>query len=542
MTINRDTSHLIFDNTEAGFTRYRKISLIVLFGMVVFWFSLGGMSLWDNDEPIYAEIAKEMVQSGHWLTPMFNHELWFCHPPFYMWLTAGACRLFEASEWSARFFPTLFAILGLIVVYRFASYLWNRQAGFLSAFVLGSSLQYLVQGRMATMDTMLNTFLLLAIFSGWRALLEKKKAWWYSFFIFCALATISKGLFGIAYPIFILGLFLIFRRENAAELKKAPWISGIGLYLLIAAPWFIYESLVFGKAFLYPVFYFYTFKRVVSPILNQSGPIYYYIPILLLGFFPWSGFLPCIAARSWRDRFDPKIFFLSMWGLSTFLLFTFVNTKLPNYIFFLYPPLAMLIGNYWEKLSRKELLTGILFAFALLGLLTIGLDLLGSRKLLLGELHGYLGNLLPILGIFPIGLLLAFIWSFRTRPNKAVFFILVFTVTLFWVTLLFRFSPVVELYKPMKPMALELKRYLAASPASVLAYHVPGTASLTFYSDTSMTNVDNPELFLSYWKKEKLYAFINESTLQNLEPEIKPYRLLAKRRTLRLISNFNPTP
>jgi len=512
---------------------------LIVIGAALFWFFLNSTTLWDNDEPIYAEIAKEMVQSGHWLTPMFNHETWFCHPPLYMWLTAGAFRVFGWNELTARLFPTLFAILGLLMVYRFASTLWNRETGFLSALALGSSLQYLVQGRMATMDTMLNTFLLIAIYFGWRGITDSKEKWWILFFISCAMATITKGVFGLAYPVFILGLFL-WASGRLNKIKPIPWFKGLSLYLLIAAPWFIYESWRFGDSFLYPVFYFYTFKRVVTPILRQSGPIYYYIPILFLGFFPWSGFLPCIAARSWRDRKDEKVLFLSLWGLSTFLLFTLVNTKLPNYIFFLYPPLAMLIGHYWDKLSRKELVSGVVFIFALLGLLTVGLNVLGTRKLLSGELQGYLNNLFPLLGILLAGLAVCFVFGFRENRNRAVFFTLVVSVALFWFALLAWFSPIVEAYKPMKPVALELKHYRAIFPAPVIAYHVAGTASLIFYSDSTMANVDSPELFLSLWRKQKAYAFVDEKTLERLRDSIKPYHLLATRRTLRLISNFNP--
>lgn len=200
----------------------------------------------------------------------------------------------------------------------------------------------------------------------------------------------------------------------------------------------------------------------------------------------------------------------------------------------------MLIGYYWDKLTRKELIGGVVCTFLLLMLLTVGLEALGSRKLLTKELHGYLSNLLPLLGILLIGLVVALILSLKAKRNQSVFYTLVITVALFWLALLSQFSPIVESYKPMKPMALELKQLRSVYPAPVIAYHVAGTASLIFYSDTPMANVDTPELFLLLWRKQKAYAFIDEKTLASLDESIKPYHLIAARRTLRLISNFNP--
>lgn len=201
MTIDKQA---VLERNRVSWSKSRKplLFLILAMGFVLFYAVAGTTSLWDNDEPTYAEIAKEMVVSGHWLTPMFNHEVWFCHPPLYMWLTAGIFKVLGPHELSARFFPCLFALLGMLFLFHWGSRWWNEKVGFMAAIILGTSLQYLVQGGMATMDTMLLGFLLLAFYAAWKGFETRKLNWWMLFFVACGLATLAKGVFGIAYPLF----------------------------------------------------------------------------------------------------------------------------------------------------------------------------------------------------------------------------------------------------------------------------------------------------------------------------------------------------
>lgn len=510
-------------------------------GILLFCTALGKTSLWANDEPTYAEIAKEMMQSGNWLTPMFNHQVWFCHPPLYMWLTGFTFKFFGWNEITARIFPCIFAILGLFIVYQLASDFWNRETGFLSAVVLATTLQYLIQGRMATMDTMLNAFLLASFYSGWKALetgSDSRKKWWNFFFLSCAIATLAKGIFGLAYPLLIFGIYLLAKGE-ISRWKEIPWVRGLFLYFLIAAPWFLYETLRYGKDFFSQVFYFYTFKRVVSPILQQSGPIYYYLPVLFFGFFPWSGFLPALSVKAVSLRKDRKIFFLFLWALVTFIFFTLVNTKLPNYIFFLYPPLSMLLAYFWMQFRRREFFAATGLILLILALLAYGLRIVILQKVTWQAAGSHFPQMYFILGILAAGSILAFLLELAGK-RKAAFYALALSVCIFWLTSMTKFSPVIEEYKPMKPLANELEKYLHLSPAPVVVYHVSGAVSLLFYDSLSFITLDRREDFLQHWRKEKIYGFLPDRELRRLELEMKPLRRLKHLQTIWLVSNFNP--
>jgi 4-amino-4-deoxy-L-arabinose transferase-like glycosyltransferase len=514
--------------------------ILILAGVFLFFTAIASTSLWDNDEAIYSEIAKEMEEKNHWMTLMFNHHPWFCHPPLYMWCTAFLFKFFGASEFTARFFPAVFSILGLLAVFEFASFLWDRTTGFFAAVILATSLQYLVQGRMATMDSMLLCFLTLAFYTAWRGFEEKKKIWWRLFFLCASLATLTKGVFGLVYPIFIFGIFFLLQKEVREKTKEIPWFEGLGIYFVISVPWFAYESIKYGNLFLYKVFYYFTYERVLTPVLNQAGPWYYYIPILLFGFLPWSGFLPALFLKSWENRTNRSIFFLSVWVSATFIFFTLVQTKLPNYIFFLYPPLAMLLARFFQSFSRWEKALGVFLTLAVVSGLWGGLEILAFKKLLPRELSGYMSHLLPIVMILAGGVFLALLASLWVKREKVMFSLLAISISVFWLTLNITFSPIAESYKPMKPLAEKLYLYRQKMPEPVMAYHVAGTASLIFYGNTAIKTISRQKNFLFRWRHEKSYCFIEKGELIKLKKKMNPYWILGEKRTLCLLTNFNP--
>jgi len=346
-----------------------------------------------------------------------------------------------------------------------------------------------------------------------------------------------KGFSGLPIPFFIFGLYFTLKREPKKMIHEIPWGKGLPLYLVIAAPWFVYETFTHGNAFLYQVFYFYTFKRVVSSILNQAGGWYYYFPVLLLGFLPWSGFLPALGFKAWHGRKDEKVFFLGFWAVVTFIFFSFVHTKLPNYIFFLYPPLALLLAYFWESFSKKELISGSLLSLLFVGLLVTAVHMFAQKKLLPQEIVGNLNQVTPVLDILMVGCLISFLTALF-KQRALVFSGLALTMSVFWLVLHFNYTGIVESYKPMKPLAETLATYRTKTPAPVLAYHVPGTASLIFYSNAPINNVNDPDAFLTLWKTEKYYGFLEEKTLVALGNRLKPYRLIDHKRTLYLIANF----
>ena len=184
--------------------RIEKGSLLVLAIIVAFniFFGLGSIPLLDPDEPVYAETAREMIQFNDYLSPRIYNEYWFDKPPMYYWLVAGSMHVFGDSEFAARFPAAVMAFLTVIMLYCSVTRLFNEKAGFWSALVLATSVQFFYLGKAAVTDTTLVFFLTGALL----CYLHKK---YWLMYVCMALATVTKGPIGIVFPGAIIFLHIL---------------------------------------------------------------------------------------------------------------------------------------------------------------------------------------------------------------------------------------------------------------------------------------------------------------------------------------------
>jgi len=139
------------------------LCILVLLCTFLFVFKLGDSPLWNNDETIYSEMAKEMIKLGDWITLHFNYQIQFDKPPLYLWLIALTFRFFGWNEFTARLWSSIFGIGGVVVVYFLGKNIFDRKTGFLAGLILATSLQYIVQSRLVTHDAALSCFISLAL-------------------------------------------------------------------------------------------------------------------------------------------------------------------------------------------------------------------------------------------------------------------------------------------------------------------------------------------------------------------------------------------
>ena len=213
--------------------RIEKGSLLVLAIIVAFniFFGLGSIPLLDPDEPVYAETAREMIQFNDYLSPRIYNEYWFDKPPMYYWLVAGAIHVFGDGEFAARFPAALMAFLTVIMLYCSITRLFNERAGFWSALVLATSVQFFYLGKAAVTDTTLLFFLTGSL------LCYLHKQYWLMY-VCMALATVTKGPIGIVFPGAIIFLHILCTGQWQ-RLFKMHCLRGLLLYFFIAAPWYL---------------------------------------------------------------------------------------------------------------------------------------------------------------------------------------------------------------------------------------------------------------------------------------------------------------
>jgi 4-amino-4-deoxy-L-arabinose transferase-like glycosyltransferase len=336
----------------------RTLVLTLLFAIL--WFGqLDYRRLIHADEGRYAEISREMVVSGDWITPHLNGVKYFYKPPMQYWATATAFSLWGPNEWTSRLWTALTGFLGVLLVGFTAARLYGREAGIASAAVLGSSALYVGLGHVNALDMGLTFFLtgamcgfLLAQHAPYRPDLQRNWLWFA--WAMMAGAVLSKGLVGIVLPgIALVGYTLLTR--NGWVWLRLRWFSGLLILLAITAPWFVLvmqRNPEFGQFF----FIHEHFERFLTTVHNRSEPWWYFLPILLVGSVPWVAPMLLVIATRWRHEqtqgFQTQVF-LWAWAIGLLLFFSKSHSKLPGYIGPMLPALALLIGPALLKASTR---------------------------------------------------------------------------------------------------------------------------------------------------------------------------------------------
>ncbi len=363
----------------------REGALLLVLCALLFFLGLGTLGLTDRDEGSNAEAAREMVESGDWLTPTLNGTPRFAKPILIYWLIACSYLVFGVSEFTARLPSALFGTLFVLMQYAFATRLLGPTVGFRAALMLLLNFEVLAIGRMVLTDMVLVFFTTLSIFSFFLAMEGEGRAkrWYWGFYVGMALATLTKGPVGVLVPLLAVIPYLLLTRRWREVAPECRLLTGTAVFLLIAAPWYAAMFLLHGAGYAASARGD-TLTRFFSVIGGHGGTILFYIPILLLGFFPWSGFLPSALVEALRERQDPQRALQTLcavWVLGVFMFFTLSSTRLPHYIAPLFPAAALLVAASWDRcLSAQGGRAGAasfwltLGVGCLLGLAFVGLD------------------------------------------------------------------------------------------------------------------------------------------------------------------------
>ncbi len=358
-------------------------TLLVAFVTAAFYsIMLGTRELGVPDEARYSEIPREMVATGHYITPRLDGVLYFEKPPLFYWLQTLSIRLWGLNDWSMRFWTAFFAVLGCTAVYLTAASLYGRRTGLLSALVLGTSLLYFGMGHVITLDMAVSVLASLSLFAfmlaNRRPLGPARRFGMWAAFLFAALATLTKGLIGIVFPMMAVGLWIMVLWDWSI-LKRMYLPTSFAVYFAVAAPWHILLQLK-HPTFLHYYFIRQHFERYLTDVAHRYQPFWYFLPVLLLGVLPWSAFL-VQALRynlgfAWRNRAQHSdTLLLFIWVASIFVFFSASDSKLVPYILPVFPPLAILIGRYLDTRWDKPLAAGDRRAFIAIGPVGVAMGL-----------------------------------------------------------------------------------------------------------------------------------------------------------------------
>ena len=279
----------------------RNLVLILLcVCLIVFFFRLGTRPLWDRAEGKHAVTSKEMVLSGDWITTTFNGENFYDKPILFNWLAALSFLVFGFTEFAARL-PAAILGLGCVgVTYLLGRRMFGPTTGFLGGMILATSVLFITLSRAVVHDMALVFFMVLAqyfFYLGY-TVEGRRKTYFLLFYGCLGFAVLAKGPIGVLLPGLIIGLLLLLKGQ-LRFLKEMEMGWGLLIFLMIAAPWYVLISL---KNSDYAGYFFIenNIMRFLSPEADHARPFWFYFPVLLGGFSPWSFFLTLAFIRAVR--------------------------------------------------------------------------------------------------------------------------------------------------------------------------------------------------------------------------------------------------
>ncbi len=334
-----------------------KLLILIALSVALYFWGLGSHGLLEPDEGRYSEIPREMRETGDFITPRLNYIKYFEKPVLHYWLTASAQAAFGENEFSGRFFPALGALGGIAAAYMLGKYMFGREAALYSSAILSTSLAYFALSQINITDMTLAFFLTVALTGFWLGY-KKNRRYYLLLYGGAALALLTKGLVGIVLPGGVIFCYMVLAREWQI-FRSALYLPGMILFAALALPWFAAVCLINGD-FFYFFFIQEHFLRYTTKMHGRYEPAWFFVPILLVGLFPWTGLIPgavrqALPGRNKRfGKENREELFLFLWFAVIFLFFSLSSSKLIPYITPVFPPLAMLMGRAFASMTTGE--------------------------------------------------------------------------------------------------------------------------------------------------------------------------------------------
>lgn len=352
----------------------RRNSLWLILLSATWFLTLGFRSLTRPDEGRYAEIAREMLVSHQWLIPQLNDIPYFEKPPLQYWATAVCLKVFGIHPFSARLWTGLLGFLTLPWIQFMGNRLFGPERGTLAAWVLLGSWYFVGLGHISTLDMGVSFWMTVALGAFLIAQSdEKKSSWMLLAWLAAGLGFMSKGLMALVLPALTLVLYSLSTKQWTPW-KKLSLNIGIPILLLITLPWLILAGHHYPS--LWSFFFIHEqFDRFTTTIHQRVEPVWYFIPVLILGFFPWiSLWLPQIR-QLWQaspsKNFSPYRF-LWIYSATILIFFSLSDSKLFDYILPLFPALALIIGRQLAQRPKLPVTPLFLSGLASLIFMVIG--------------------------------------------------------------------------------------------------------------------------------------------------------------------------
>jgi 4-amino-4-deoxy-L-arabinose transferase-like glycosyltransferase len=436
-------------------------------------------SLQDDVDAVQAQIARNMVSSGDWVTARLNGIAYLEKAPLVYWLMAISYQIFGAHDWAARIPIAVSAIALCLLTAAFGVWAFGSRAGFYVGLCMSTCVGLFLFTRILIPDVMLSGTIVLAMWAFLRVLDEEEKhprVWAFVLAVSLGVGLLWKSLIGVLFPIAAALLYLAFTRQlfSRTVWKRLHPFTGVVVVLAIAAPWHIVatlrnppyfaSTLHSGPAQYHGFLWFFFVNEQLLRFLNvryprdyNTVPRLYFWLLNLVWLFPWSAYLPAVAKLSYRpvDRAGRTRLLALCWAGFVLVFFTFSTTQ-EYYSMPCYPALALLLGSAmaeggdWIRRGTRAL--SIVLACALVAVLSLLISVrnvptpgdissaLTSHPIAYSLSLGHMEDLtiqsfaylrVP-LGLAAIAFLAGLLGTARTRAGQGVFLAVALMMVLFF--------------------------------------------------------------------------------------------------------------
>lgn len=552
--------------------RIRDYALLLAVSVALTLPSLGATSLWDMDEAVNAQAAREMRDADTWVIPTFNYQLRTAKPVMLYWLQRGSYAAFGVSEWSARLPSAIASWLVVLLTYELARNMFGRATGLLAGIVLASVTHFVVMSHAATPDPTLLLFTMLTYFAFWSLHQENSRAWWVPCAATCGLAMLTKGPIGLLLPGLVVFVYFAWNRELRRFWDRRLFLATV-VFIFVAVPWYAMVASETRGEWLTAFFGNENVNRFMNTMEGHRGAVWFYPATIFALFVPWSAFVIAAVWYGVRDtrghgqaedergrggvrseekeqsarsslltphspspllvgnaeRHQRASRFLICWIAAYVVFFTAAATKLPNYVFPVYPALAILTGRFLIAWRDGELtVPRWLMPAGAVGLLAVGGVVAGGLQVADRTFPGI--GPWALLGIVPVlgGISLA--WFLRQGSRNAAVVTISLTAVAFVVSLMAVPAEVLE--QQRAPRELVRAAGLADPTRDVrIAAFEWFQPSVVFYSGREVSRLNSPTAVSEFLAVPTPgYVFVPAKVWEQLQPALpRTHRVVALR-------------
>jgi len=555
--------------------------LVLAAAIVTFFTGLGATRLWDEDEGFFAATAAEMHHRNEWIVPWYNGEVFAHKPPLMYWVMRLGFYAFGETEWGARVGSAVFGTLAALLTHWIGVRLLGQRIGLLAGLAMASCIMFGVVSRASTADAYLVFFmsLVIAAYVKWTpaftaghvengphntsTLADWLPATWLGFIAMYAamgLAVLVKGPVGILLPGTAIGLFVLWQLSHseptwggwltrfAVNIPKVFWamrpLTALATVAVVSGWWFAAVEARTAGGFMGEFLGFHNVQRFLTPMEKHSGPIIFYIPVVWIGFFPWSLFI-VPSALTLRSRLKHSAENLTpareqaawrlvlCWFSVIFVFFSIAQTKLPNYTLPCYPPLALMVGGfvsrwlsepalnlrYWSRWAFGSLVA-VGVAFLVLVPLVSLIQVDGAPLLVKAQLHPDIArNLWPIALVgLPALVGGALCWRYAER-DQPVRMLRTFGITavVFCLGILGGAATYLDQYQSSEDIARALRKEIPSGPLEVATFRL-NFPSLIYYAQQPVGTVAKADEIERYLSQPGSLLVTSESGWEELSP------------------------